>query len=196
MEPFVLPELRGLPVLQGPDAWNVDDFEGAFDAYFGPLAPTLGADHVGYRNHCLRVFLNVKALAPALDLRPVVPALVFHDIALWTHRTVDYLEPSAAVAREHLERIGAHDWIAPVEAMILWHHKQRAYHGPHEEFVEPVRRGDMGDFTFGLQGGVPREALREGRARYPNAGFHKMLARRTLGRLFTKPWSPAPMMRW
>ena len=29
-----------------------------------------------------------------------------------------------------------------------------------------------------------------------NAGFHKMLLRRTLGRLFTKPWSPLPMMRW
>lgn len=54
----------------------------------------------------------------------------------------------------------------------------------------------MGDFTFGLQGGVPRSALREGRATYPNAGFHAFLLRRGLGRLVTKPWSPLPMMRW
>ena len=141
--------------------------------------------------------INVRALTdPALDLAPVVPALAFHDIALWTHRTVDYLEPSAEVARAHLERIDRPDWQGPVEAMILWHHKQRRYSGPHVEYVEPVRRGDMGDFTFGLQGRVPRAALREGRRRYPNAGFHAMLTRRTVGRLFTKPWSPLPMMRW
>ncbi|MHC4377584.1 MAG: hypothetical protein ACYS26_13365 [Planctomycetota bacterium] len=54
----------------------------------------------------------------------------------------------------------------------------------------------MGDFTFGLQGGVPRGALREGRATYPNAGFHALLLQRGLGRLLTKPWSSLPMMRW
>ena len=80
--------------------------------------------------------------------------------------------------------------------MILWHHKQRPYVGPHAELVEPLRRADMGDFSFGLQGGVPAEARRRARARYPNAGFHWMLTRRALQRLVTKPWSPLPMLRW
>ena len=187
---------RELPDLPQPASWEGLEPERALDVYFEALFGLLGQDFEGYRNHCQRVLINVRALAPDLDTKPVVPALVFHDIALWTHGTVDYLEPSAVLAREHLEGVDRESWIGPVEAMILWHHKQRPYHGPFEEFVEPVRRGDMGDFTFGLQGGVPRDALRKGRERYPNAGFHKMLARRTLGRLLTKPWSPAPMMRW
>jgi len=185
-----------LPELPGPQLWSVDEPEQAFDAYFEPLGDLLGRDRVGYRNHCQRVYINVRALAPTLELTPVIPALVFHDLAMWTHRTIDYLEPSAQLAREYLTAIDRADWIEPVTAMILWHHKQRAYRGPHAEYVEPVRRGDMGDFTFGLQGRVPREALREGRGRYPNAGFHRMLLRRTVGRLLTKPWSPLPMMRW
>ncbi|MEM6572280.1 MAG: hypothetical protein AAF957_27945, partial [Planctomycetota bacterium] len=188
---------KALDAMPDPSAWSVDDRDGAFAAHLDPFAELIGPDLPGYRNHCLRVMINVRALTdPALDLAPVVPALAFHDIALWTHRTVDYLEPSAEVARAHLERIDRPDWQGPVEAMILWHHKQRRYSGPHVEYVEPVRRGDMGDFTFGLQGRVPRAALREGRGRYPNAGFHAMLTRRTVGRLFTKPWSPLPMMRW
>lgn len=186
-----------LPDLPGPADWSVAAPERAFEVYFEPLRELLDRDWLGYRNHCLRVFINVQALAPAdLDLAPVIPAVVFHDIAMWTHRTVDYLEPSAELACEHLTAIDRSAWIEPVRAMILWHHKQRAYTGPHAEYADPLRRADMGDFTFGLQGGVPRTALREGRSRYPNAGFHALLMRRTLGRLLTKPWSPLPMMRW
>ena len=84
----------------------------------------------------------------------------------------------------------------PVEAMIAWHHKQTPFRGDHAEYVEPLRRADMADFTFGLQGRVPREVLAAGRRRYPNAGFHAMLLRRSLGRLVSKPWSPLPMLRW
>lgn len=142
------------------------------------------------------MLVNARALAPTLDLAPVLVALVFHDLALWTHRTVDYIDPSAQLARQHLERVGVDEWLGPVDAMIRWHHKQRRYTGPHREYGEPVRRADMGDFTFGLMGAVPRNALREGRGRYPNAGFHRMLLARTRGRLATKPWSPFPMLRW
>jgi hypothetical protein len=94
---------------------------------------------------------------------------VFHDIALWTHATVDYLEPSAAVARDYLLRVGREDWLEPVEAMILWHHKQRIYRGSHAEYVEPVRRGDMGDFSFEMQGGDPLQqtTIKSNRQRVP-----------------------------
>ena len=182
--------------LPRPGDWNAVDYEEAFDKYFDAMAEMLGPDREGYRNHCLRAFLNFRALAPDLDPTPVVPALVFHDIALWSHRTVDYIAPSSELAAAHLRDVGREDWVDPVVAMIDWHHKQRRYTGPHADYADPVRRADMGDFTFGLQGRVPRAALRQGRAKYPNAGFHKMLLKRTLGRLCQKPWSPLPMMRW
>ncbi len=124
-----------------------------------------------------------------------MPALVFHDTALWTHRAVDYAEPSSKLAREYLLRIERSDWIGPVLAIVESRHKQRPLTGSHAEYAEPLRRADLGDFTFGLQGGVPRSALQEGRQLYPNAGFHKMLMKRSLRRLLTRPCSPAPMLR-
>jgi len=55
----------------------------------------------------------------------------------------------------------------------------------------------MGAFTFGLQGGVPRSALREGRATYPNAGLHAFLLRLGLWRLGGATLvAAASMMRW
>lgn len=185
--------LAGLPA---PETLERETVEGALRLLFDASAPLFGPDLDGYRNHCLRAGELVGVLAPELAPGPVACALFFHDIALWTHRTVDYLDPSAAEARAYLARHGREDWEGPVEAMILWHHKQRAYRGPHAKWAEPVRRADMADFTFGLQGGVPRAAVRAARGRHPNAGFHRMLLRRTIGRLCTKPWSPLPMMRW
>ena len=178
-----------------PSDWSASDPRHALDLYFDALGSLLGSDRLGYRNHCQRVLIHFRAFAPGADLAPVVPALVFHDIALWTHDTVDYIDPSSQLAREHCATIGRENWAPAVGAMIEWHHKQTTYRGPHAEFVEPLRRADMSDFTFGILGGSSASARREARE-FPNAGFHKMLLRRTIGRLLTKPWSPAPMMRW
>ena len=95
--------LQGLPE---PSRWSAERPEEAFDLHFEGLPELLGDDRVGYRNHCLRVFGNTRALDPTLDPAPVLLALVFHDLGLWTHGTVDYIDPSIEVARAHLERVG------------------------------------------------------------------------------------------
>lgn len=76
-----------LPELPGPELWSVDEPKRACDAFFEPLREDLGRDHLGHGNHCQRVYINSACvhqcggLAPTLDHTPVVPALVFHDLA-------------------------------------------------------------------------------------------------------------------
>ncbi|MHC4377583.1 MAG: hypothetical protein ACYS26_13360 [Planctomycetota bacterium] len=105
--------LLGLP---SPAAWEALPPPRALDLHFEALGERLGPDLQGYRNHCQRVLVNFRALAPRLDPRPTVVALVFHDIALWTHRTVAYIEPSAGLAREHVARIDRPELLGPVDA--------------------------------------------------------------------------------
>lgn len=107
--------LLGLP---DPSSWESLPPPRALDMHFEALSELLGPDLPGYRNHCQRVLVNFRALAPEQHPLPVVVALVFHDIALWTHGTVAYIEPSAELAREHVERIDRLEWLGPVDSMV------------------------------------------------------------------------------
>jgi hypothetical protein len=63
----------------------------------------LGKDLVAYRNHVYRVVnLCVAIVGDRGALEKIATAAVFHDLEIWTDRTVDYLAPSIALVREHL----------------------------------------------------------------------------------------------
>ena len=80
--------------------------------------------------------------------------------------------------------------------MVLEHHKLRPFRGDPEGLVEPFRRADWVDVTYGLVSfGLPRRLLREVFAVWPDAGFHKRLFELELTRLRTHPLSPLPMLR-
>jgi len=157
----------------------------------------LGRDFPAYRNHVYRV-INLSALQRELsdtELRQVIIAACFHDIAIWLDDTFDYLSPSRHHASAYLQRHGLDEWSGVVGEMIEQHHKITSYQA--NELVECFRRADWCDVTLGvMRSGIEKHHVRTIRKRFPNAGFHTFLLRRTLRELVTRPWRPLPMMRW
>jgi hypothetical protein len=159
----------------------------------------LGADFTPYRNHAYRVINFCAALSTdeAAQLEKMQIAVAFHDLGIWTDHTFDYLEPSIARARTYLTDAGRSAWLPEIEAMILEHHRVRSYRAQPDWLVEPFRRADWIDVTYGTRSfGVPRSLVRDLFTRYPDTGFHRRLVELTLERMKHKPLSPLPVMRW
>jgi hypothetical protein len=162
-------------------------------------AAELGEDFTAYRNHAYRVANLCVALAPCDDstLEKIALAAAFHDLGIWTARTFDYLAPSIELACAHLGCAGHEDWRDGVAGMIREHHKVRRYRGAGAELVEPFRRADWIDVSLDLLSfGLPRTRLREIRAHWPNAGFHKRLVQLTLREARKHPLRPLPVLKW
>jgi hypothetical protein len=169
------------------------------DGILTPWKPVIGADFAGYRNHVVRMAGFCFALrdCSAEERRKIAIAACFHDIGIWTARTLDYLRPSVRPAREYLAGQGLDDWSEEVEAMILQHHKLRRVTVAPSPLVELFRQGDLVDFSLGLaRFGLPRASIKQMKRRHPNAGFHRALARLVVRWVVRHPLNPAPMMRW
>ncbi len=152
------------------------------DAILAPYADAIGADLPGYRNHVHRTVtyaMHFLGNDPAVE--PVVEtALAYHDIGLWTDRELAYLEPSEAVALADNARYGWGFDPDLLRGIIHWHHKVFPYRGPHARIIEACRRADWIDASMGwLRKGIPRRAIREVEAAFPNHGFHAALLRLT-----------------
>jgi hypothetical protein len=158
----------------------------------------LGRDAVSYGNHAYRVAhlcLDFASRDPD-TVHKVAIAAALHDMGIWAERTFDYIRPSIALARTHLERIGKTEWTSEITAMILEHHKLSPYRGRRDWLVEPFRQSDWIDVTWGFFSfGVPRARLQDLRRRWPDAGFHMGLVKQELKWLRIRPWNPLPMFR-
>ncbi|TAK82814.1 MAG: hypothetical protein EPO09_21485 [Aquabacterium sp.] len=159
----------------------------------------IGTDYVGYRNHCQRMITFCFALRNCTpeEQEKVAIAACFHDIGLWTARTLDYLEPSVAPAVVYLENRGIPSWVDEIRLMITEHHRLRATHNTTLPLVEAFRQADLVDFSLGMVTfGLPRTLIREVKTLFPNAGFHKGLANKASAWFIRHPLNPAPMMKW
>ena len=141
----------------------------------------IGDDMARYRGHIYRVLHYTRAfLGDDYDADQVTIdlALAYHDMALWTHRELAYLEPSIDDAEAAAADMGLdvdHDLL---RAIIFWHHKFTRYRGPKERIVNAVRRADWCDATAGwIRKGVPRALVKSTVAAIPYEGFHRMLMR-------------------
>jgi hypothetical protein len=164
----------------------------------GAHAAALGADLTGYRNHAYRV-VNLCAALSSKDpatLEKIALAAAFHDIAIWTSETFDYLKPSRALADQHLAGTSHPEWRAEIDAMIMEHHKILPYRAAHKELVEPFRKADLIDVSQGLiRFGLPRTLLHDLYAQWPGAGFHRKLIKLTLKEFRAHPFCPLPMLK-
>lgn len=169
------------------------------DEILEPWRATIGADYQGYRNHAQRVarFSGALSVSAPDTQRKIAIAAAFHDLGIWSAGTLDYLSPSAALAREHLSARGLEAWAPEIERMIVLHHRVRGCAGPDDILVEALRRADLVDLSFGIVPfGLDRALVATVKSDFPNAGFHACLARLLGGWFRAHPLSLPPMLRW
>jgi hypothetical protein len=158
----------------------------------------LGPDLAAYRNHVYRV---VNFCAAFVDPAPgalerIEIAAAFHDLGIWTDHTFDYLAPSERLAAAYLDEQSRADWKEEIAAMIHQHHKLTPYRGDSTSLVEPFRKADTVDVSWGVvRFGLPRPLIRAAYTAYPESGFHLKLVRLSAARFVRHPLSPLPMVR-
>jgi hypothetical protein len=153
------------------------------DRLLEPHRAALGADYDGYRNHILRT-LSYAYHWKKGQRKVMEAALVYHDLALWTDKRLDYIQPSVALMRAELgasrtsdgEREYTDEELDVAEAIILQHHKLTPYAGPHAVVVNAVRKADWLDATRGLvRADMPADNIALVKQELPPAGFYSSL---------------------
>ena len=159
----------------------------------------IGSDFDGYKNHCRRMVAFCLAIRSCTDeeQEKVAIAACFHDIGLWTAKTLDYLPPSVIPAVEYLKGQGKEAWIEEITLMITEHHKLRTYTDTRYPLVEAFRKADLVDFSLGMVTfGLPRSLVSQVKGEIPNAGFHGGLVQKASAWFLKHPLNPVPMMKW
>lgn len=178
---------------------NIETNIPLLEEILGSWKSVIGTEYEGYRNHVYRMYYYCLLLSDTdgESKQKLQIAAAFHDMGIWIDNTVDYIPPSIPPAMNYLETIGLEGWAEEISLMISEHHKLTRFTDSQYPLVEIFRKDDLVDFSFGLfRFGIPFAKLREVMDTFPNAGFHKNLARRA-GRWFTKnPLNPLPMMKW
>ncbi len=164
---------------------------------FEKFKPIIGVDNDRYKNHVYRVFLNCLLLdTDDSNLEKYAITSVFHDIGIWTARTIDYLYPSIEQAKLYLIASGRQEWIEEITLMIYWHHRTSPYQGKYSKTVECFRKADWIDVTLGLiTFRVSANKIKEIRKKIPNLGFHLFLLNRIFINFFKHPCNPLPMFK-
>jgi hypothetical protein len=158
----------------------------------------LGKQYVAYRNHLYRLINSIQATTKLteIELEKIAIAAAFHDLGLWTHHTLDYLDPSAQMATEYLISVDKKSWIDEVVAMIQDHHKIQASHHT-SRIVELFRQADWAEVTFGAVGlKVDKLVMQDIKKHFPNAGFHRFLLKRGAVWGLKHPLNPMPIFKW
>ena len=164
----------------------------------GTFSPALAGDLPAYRNHVCRVLNYYLALSEqSSPSSAVLVASAFHDLGIWTNRTFDYLPPSVDLAKSYLSSHGLGALEPEVCAIITEHHKLLPYKGRFSPSVESFRRADLVDVSSGaIRFGLPSSFVQSVRAAFPDAGFHRLLARLTARQFLRSPFRPLPMVHW
>jgi hypothetical protein len=165
----------------------------------GEWKAAIGVDFAGYRNHVYRMvnFCFAQRDFPAEEREKIVIAGCFHDLGIWSHATFDYLPPSIELAKEYLQKNRRESIGAEIGLMIEMHHKLGKYETAQNPLVEVFRKGDLVDFSLGIvKCGLPKSYIKSVKKQFPNAGFHKCLAR-LAGKWFLRhPLNPVPVLKW
>ncbi len=158
----------------------------------------IGKDFNGYRNHCYRVYRICQALTflTAEEEHKLQIALAFHDLGLFTAETVDYLPPSITLAETFLATQYLEKWQTEIALMIGEHHKVTSFKSRAYLLVEILRQADLDDFSFGIVcHGVDKTLIRQLKRQFPNAGFHRIIAKEQVAWLIKNPLNPFPIFK-
>lgn len=159
----------------------------------------VGRDFAGYRNHVYRMvhFCFAQKTFSVEEREKIIVAGCFHDLGIWAGETFDYLPPSIVLAKDYLQKKRLENWIPEIELMIEQHHKLKKYEAAQNSLVEVFRQGDLVDFSLGfVKCGLPKTCIKEIKKQFPNAGFHKCLARLAGKWIVKHPLNPLPVLKW
>ena len=161
-------------------------------------AVALGKNYNSYRNHVYRVYhlslLLAKKDFSKSELQELAVASAFHDLGVWIHRTMDYLDSSIDMAQNHCENQGIDQ--TSVKLIINHHHQFSIYSGQKKALVESFRRADLADLSFGIiRFGLPRKLYQNLKEEFPFLGFHQLIYKMVLQHALSHPTKPFPMIR-
>lgn len=166
------------------------------DSILDTFRSELGKNYEPYRNHVYRVYnFSAMQVRSSESLEKLAIAAAFHDIGIWTNNTLDYLQPSALLAREYCTRQNlSFSQSTEIEIMIQNHHKLSKV--KISELAEIFRESDLIDLSFGLfSKGRSKNDIRLIKALLPNKGFHVFLIKLFFRNLVTHPFRPFPIFK-
>jgi hypothetical protein len=166
------------------------------DSILDSFKSELGKNYEAYKNHVYRVY-NFSAMQVNSNesLKRLSIAAAFHDIGIWTNHTLDYLDPSAKLAKEYCVKNNLTLLESTeIEVMINNHHKLSKV--KISELAEIFRQADLIDLSLGLVSkGRSRNNIKRTRAMLPNRGFHIFLLKLFLKNLLSNPTNPFPIFK-
>jgi len=168
------------------------------ETIFSNYKDILGADFQAYKNHVYRVINLCYAAGPcdAIAQEKIQIAACFHDIGIWTAKTLDYLPPSVVEAARYLRQVDKVAWTTEITGMIEFHHRVKSCDDSISPLVEQFRRADVADFSLGLfKMGFPASLIAELKQNFPNSGFHLRLLQLGSSWFLKNPLNPLPMFR-
>ena len=158
---------------------------------------TLNLHYDKYRNHVYRVY-NLTLLLyekEKPDTNALAVAAAYHDIGIWTADTLDYLEPSIALAKEYIKSNQLRVSPKLVEQIIANHHKVTSF--KENELAEAFRKADLVDLSLGvLSHGVSHRDILDLYHLFPEAGFHLFIAGQVIRHSIRHPFNPLPILKW
>ena len=166
------------------------------DAILSIHKNVLAHDFKAYHNHVYRVF-NFCLLQDSnpKNVEKYAVATAFHDLAIWTHNTFDYLSPSIQLATEYLQKSNKNLDIEEIGLMIDLHHKVSVYKGEFST-VEIFRKADWIDVSMGIMTfDLNKTELSKLKKAFPYYGFHWFLVKKTMRNLVKNPLNPLPMFK-
>lgn len=181
------------------DTMRIEEHITLVEEILTPWQPVIGQDYRGYKNHVYRMLNFCFALHDGshTEREKLSIAACFHDLGIWSDHTFDYLSPSVARAHTYLAEAQLSQWQPEIALMIAMHHKLRRYQDARYPLVEIFRQGDLVDFSLGVvRCGLPAAYIKQVKAHFPNAGFHKRLVQLEAGWLFRHPANPLPVFKW
>lgn len=162
-----------------------------------PYKEYLGIDATAYIHHVTRMVNYAHALGSLNEeeSEKVLIAGVFHDLGIWTNKSVDYLDPSEKLAIDYLKAHNRPHYEDDIVTMIRYHHKLLPI--KNNPLAERFRKADLADVSWGfMRVGIDKETILKMKKNFPNAGFHKRLFELTWQQFKKEPLNPLPMMKW
>lgn len=155
----------------------------------------LGKNYQPYVNHAERVSNICLQLLDGntQHTREIIVASAFHDIGIWTQKTMDYLTPSINEALGYIDSQQLKIDKLLVKQLIRNHHKVTRSDNP---IIEAFRKADLVDLSLGFVSfRLSSKFISNLKREFPRNGFTLIILQKVLIYALTHLRKPLPMMR-